>query len=144
MKLSVNDAAKELNISKEAIYNRIRRGSLKSVKENNKTYVILDEQVQKDNTQLINSDLINQINQLKLVHIELRNEIELLKNQLNTPVITKAKWLLLNEYLLKFKENKRDKIRKFLLSQIGKNKKIKIENSQIFIKNKKLSKIKDN
>lgn len=144
MKLSVNDAAKELNISKEAIYNRIRRGSLKSVKQNNKTYVILDEEIKEDNTQLVNLDLINQINQLKLINIELKNEIELLKTQLNTPVITKAKWLLLNEYLLKFKENKREKIKKFLLSQIGKNKKIKIENSQIFIKNKKLSKIKDN
>ena len=41
-KLSINEAADVLGISKEAIYNRIRRNTIKSVEENGVRYVILD------------------------------------------------------------------------------------------------------
>ena len=42
-KLSINEAADILGISKEAIYNRIRRNTIKSVEENGVRFVILDE-----------------------------------------------------------------------------------------------------
>ena len=42
-KLSINEAADILGISKEAIYNRIRRKPIKSVEENGVRFVILDE-----------------------------------------------------------------------------------------------------
>lgn len=42
-KLSIADAASKLGISKEAIYNRIRRNTIKSFEENGVKYVILDE-----------------------------------------------------------------------------------------------------
>ncbi|MBP3206952.1 MAG: helix-turn-helix domain-containing protein [Campylobacter sp.] len=42
-KLSINEAADILGISKEAIYNRIRRNTIKSVEENGVRSVILDE-----------------------------------------------------------------------------------------------------
>lgn len=42
-KLSINEAADVLGISKEAIYNRIRRNTIKSVEENGVRFVILDE-----------------------------------------------------------------------------------------------------
>lgn len=42
-KLTVADAAEKLGVSKEAIHNRIRRGSLQSVVENGVKFVILDE-----------------------------------------------------------------------------------------------------
>jgi hypothetical protein len=42
-KLTVADAASELGITKEAIYNRIRRGSLQSVQENDERYILLEE-----------------------------------------------------------------------------------------------------
>ena len=42
-KLSVADAASKLGISKEAIYNRIRRKTMRSFEENGTKYVILDE-----------------------------------------------------------------------------------------------------
>lgn len=42
-KLTVNDAAEKLGITKEAIYNRIRRGSIKSVIEDNERYIILED-----------------------------------------------------------------------------------------------------
>ena len=42
-KLTIAEAAEKLNISKEAIHNRIRRGSLKSVIENDIKYVLIDK-----------------------------------------------------------------------------------------------------
>lgn len=42
-KLSIADAASKLGISKEAIYNRIRRNTIKSFEEDGVKYVILDE-----------------------------------------------------------------------------------------------------
>lgn len=42
-KLSVSEAAVVLGITKEAIYNRIRRKTLKSVEENGVKYVIIDD-----------------------------------------------------------------------------------------------------
>ena len=41
-KLTVADAAIKLGVSKEAIHNRIRRGSLESVVENDVKLVIID------------------------------------------------------------------------------------------------------
>ena len=50
-KLSVVEAAEALGVTKEAVYNRIRRGSLTSVTEDGTKYVILDnEQVTKEKT----------------------------------------------------------------------------------------------
>ncbi|MDR1461366.1 MAG: integrase [Campylobacteraceae bacterium] len=43
-KLTVSETADELGITKEAIYNRIRRGTLKSVIEGEEKYIILDEE----------------------------------------------------------------------------------------------------
>ena len=43
-KLAVNEAAEILGITKEAVYNRIRRGSLKTVIENGTKFVIFDEE----------------------------------------------------------------------------------------------------
>jgi predicted DNA-binding protein YlxM (UPF0122 family) len=45
MQLSVNDAAEHFGVSKEAIHNRIRRGSLEVVVENGVKLVVVDEKV---------------------------------------------------------------------------------------------------
>ncbi|MCD6259245.1 MAG: DNA-binding protein [Helicobacteraceae bacterium] len=45
-KLTIMDAAQKLGVSKEAIHNRIRRGSLESVIEDGIKYVLLDESAQ--------------------------------------------------------------------------------------------------
>jgi len=47
-KLTVIDMAKYLGVSKEAIYNRLRRGSLESVIEDGKKYVLLTPTVQRE------------------------------------------------------------------------------------------------
>ena len=44
MKMSVNDAAERFGVSKEAIHNRIRRGSLEAVVEDGVKMVLVDEQ----------------------------------------------------------------------------------------------------
>ncbi len=41
-KLTINDAAKYLGISKEAIYNRIRRKTIQTIEENGIKYVIFE------------------------------------------------------------------------------------------------------
>ncbi len=47
-KLTVMEMAKYLGVSKEAIYNRLRRGSLESVVEDGKKYVLLTSTVQRE------------------------------------------------------------------------------------------------
>jgi len=49
-KLSISDAAEQLGVSREAIHNRIRRGSLKSVVENGIKLVIIGDE---DKTQTV-------------------------------------------------------------------------------------------
>ena len=44
-KMSINDAAEHFGISKEAIHNRIRRGSLVSIVEDGVKLVIIDEKI---------------------------------------------------------------------------------------------------
>jgi len=46
--LTVMEMAKYLGISKEAIYNRLRRGTLDSITENGKKYVLLTQSVQRE------------------------------------------------------------------------------------------------
>jgi excisionase family DNA binding protein len=55
-KLTVMEAARLLGVSKEAIYNRIRRGSLHTTIDNGMKYVILTDEVKKSSqTKKINS-----------------------------------------------------------------------------------------
>lgn len=43
-KVSINEAAEILGISKEAVYNRIRRGTLEICEENGQKFVVIDEE----------------------------------------------------------------------------------------------------
>ena len=60
-KLTVSDAAEHLGVSKEAIHNRIRRGSVQSVVENGVKLVIIDESsanlAKQRDTKVINKSL---------------------------------------------------------------------------------------
>ena len=47
-KLTVMDMAKYLGVSKEAIYNRLRRGTLEAITEDGKKYVLLTSSVQRE------------------------------------------------------------------------------------------------
>jgi len=43
MKLTVSEYAKRLNVSVQTVYKKIKRGVITTVKENNITYVLVDE-----------------------------------------------------------------------------------------------------
>ena len=74
-KLSVADAAIKLGISKEAIYNRIRRKTIKSIEEDGVKYVLLGD----DKTPTTKTKIqTNSTNNNELVEY-LKGEIEYLK-----------------------------------------------------------------
>ena len=56
MKLTVKEYATQLDVSIQSIYKKIKRGTLNTVKENNITYVIVDNLEVKKVTEPIQSD----------------------------------------------------------------------------------------
>lgn len=87
-KLSVSDASEKLGITKEAIYNRIRRGTLKSTNENGEKFILLEETItankQTQKTikvrKLVQTNdkyvelLVSQVAELKDTNIKLNND----------------------------------------------------------------------
>jgi excisionase family DNA binding protein len=72
-KLTVIEMANYLGVSKEAIYNRLRRGSLQSVAEDGKKYVLLTDDMKKT----------SRITKKRAPNMELNHEyIDLLKSQI--------------------------------------------------------------
>ena len=57
-KMSINDAAEHFGVSKEAIHNRIRRGSLKSVVEDGTKLVLIDANAPKRSTPRVSANKI--------------------------------------------------------------------------------------
>ena len=85
-KLAVNEAAEILGITKEAVYNRIRRGSINTVIENGTKFVILDEKpssekatksapksikTKSQNDEFVNY-LLNELSELKSLNLNLQ------------------------------------------------------------------------
>ncbi|MDR1555015.1 MAG: helix-turn-helix domain-containing protein [Campylobacteraceae bacterium] len=89
-KLTVSDAAKELGITKEAIYNRIRRGTIESVMEGDERYIIIANSNKSSEGKLTPTSkskniipderyinlLISQIDELKATNTELNKDKE--------------------------------------------------------------------
>lgn len=92
-KLTVIQMADYLGVSKEAIYNRIRRGSLECVVENSKKYILLTPSLEKeakkpkkmDNTGSMNREYIEllkqQLEELKQKNHKLENDKEQLQKE---------------------------------------------------------------
>ena len=74
--MSIADAAKYYGISKEAIHNRIRRGSLESVMDDNEKKVIIDEKTPKTKkaTKTTKTNVATQINNKYYEYLETQNE----------------------------------------------------------------------
>ncbi|WP_103583245.1 DNA-binding protein [Campylobacter concisus] len=85
-KLAINEAAEILGITKEAVYNRIRRGSINTVIENGTKFVILDEKpssekatksapksikTKSQNDEFVNY-LLNELSELKSLNLNLQ------------------------------------------------------------------------
>jgi len=89
-KMSVADAAAFFGVSREAIHNRIRRGSLKSVIEDGVKYVIVEKEQQKATqqqarrTQKTNSNDERYYKLLESQNEKLQERIEKLENETRT------------------------------------------------------------
>ncbi|MDY0265134.1 MAG: helix-turn-helix domain-containing protein [Sulfurospirillum cavolei] len=78
-KLTVTEAAKLLGVSKEAIYNRLRRGSLQSVVEEGVKYILLTKTSSKES---LSSRKATENNAAESAYIELlKNQVEELKQK---------------------------------------------------------------
>lgn len=78
-KLTVMEAAKLLGVSKEAVYNRLRRGSLQSVIENGVKYILLTKSTLKEGTTVRKSESSTESAYVELLkaqieEIKLKNE----------------------------------------------------------------------
>lgn len=79
-KLTVIEAAKLLGVSKEAIYNRLRRGSLQSVIENGVKYILLTKSSLKEGTSArkiehaTNESAYVELLKIQLEEMKLKNE----------------------------------------------------------------------
>ncbi|MDD5400541.1 MAG: AsnC family protein [Sulfurimonas sp.] len=90
-KLSISDAAEQLGVSREAIHNRIRRGSLQSVVENGVKLVIVDDEksAQTVSRKMDNKKLPNQTDEryykfLEEQNVKLQQKVETLEGETRT------------------------------------------------------------
>ncbi|MDY2999861.1 MAG: DNA-binding protein [Campylobacter hyointestinalis] len=91
----INEAAQILGITKEAIYNRIRRKSLKSEEKDGIKYVILDddEPIKPKKTDNFTKYLLSQIASLKLQNERLLEQKDKLVKEKEQIIITKIEEL---------------------------------------------------
>jgi len=120
-KLTVSQAAKYFNITKEAIYNRVRRGKLSTVTEEGLKYVVVDEKninnirtmsKTKQTNKNINDKYVSYLeNEVK----ELKEKVKYLESQNNDLIIEKVKLLEQSKKELEEIFNKRDEQLKNIL-----------------------------
>ena len=99
-KLSVSEAAEILGITKEAVYNRIRRGSLKSLEKDGQKFVILEKEPENQspknapkprknaNESEFVKYLLNELNELKAQNLSLQGDKERLFKEKEQMLIT--------------------------------------------------------
>lgn len=142
-KLSVAEAAKKLGVSKEAIYNRIRRNKLKTTDEDGVRFVIFDDDepiLTKQTKKISNSDgfidyLLQEIAELKVQISDLNEQKDELFHQ-------KEEILIANKNEIKQMYKERDEKLSYFLSffekpllgikQTPDNDKVKDEALEIF------------
>jgi hypothetical protein len=87
-KMSVNDAAEHFGVSKEAIHNRIRRGSLKSIIEDGIKLVIIDASTPKRAVSRVNiSKSVSDDKYYKLLedqNVKLQSRVDTLESETRT------------------------------------------------------------
>jgi len=105
-KLTVIETAELLGVSKEAIYNRIRRGSLSTVIESGIKYVIISDEVKKSSSRKTNNNANNAYIQL------LKDEMKELKEKNKALEMDKDKLIQEKERLLIKSKDEIEKIYK--------------------------------
>ncbi len=120
-KLTVSQAAKYFDITKEAIYNRVRRGKLSTVTEDGLKYVVVDDKAIKDIRTLPKKRQTNKnINDKYVSYLEnevseLKEKIKYLESQNNELISQKVKLLEQSKRELEEIFNKRDEQLKSIL-----------------------------
>ena len=119
-KLSVSEAAEILGITKEAVYNRIRRGSLKSLEKDGQKFVILEKEPENQspknapkprknaNESEFVKYLLNELNELKAQNLSLQDDKERLFKEKEQMLIERK-----NEILQIYKDRD-EKLMQFL------------------------------
>ena len=122
-KLTVIQTAELLGVSKEAIYNRIRRGSLEVVIENGIKYVILTEDVKKStHSRKISNNISDAyIELLKVEMKELKERNRILEADKDRLIAEKEKLLIESREKIEQIYKQRDEQLKTILSLASKN-----------------------
>jgi len=122
-KLTVADAASKLGISKEAIYNRIRRNTMKSAEENGVRYVFLEEEKEPQKRRQTNTNtnelveyLKSEIEYLKLKNSALEQDKDKLFREKEDLYKQKEEILISSKDEIKAMYVERDKKLKYFLS----------------------------
>lgn len=120
-KLTVMETAEYLGVSKEAIYNRLRRGTLESVMEDGKKFVLLTASTQREGrlqkrktiTPAMSSELIEF---LKIQVEELKYKNEKLEDDKNRLYNEKEKMLIESKQMIERVYKERDEQLKIILT----------------------------
>lgn len=120
-KLTVMEMAKYLGVSKEAIYNRLRRGSLESIMEDGKKYVLLTPNVQREGKLPKRAAITNELNHeyidlLKAQVQELKEKNEKLENDKEKLQLEKEQMLIESKEKIEQIYKDRDEQLKTILS----------------------------
>ncbi|RUT48959.1 DNA-binding protein [Campylobacter fetus] len=117
MKVSIKEAAEILGITKEAVYNRIRRNSLKSEEINGVKYVILDDKtVKKPSNKTIKTNNQDEFTNFLLSQIENLKEINKRLSADKDRIFKEKEQLLLakNEEIKEIYKNSDERLKRFL------------------------------
>ncbi|HDZ5340559.1 TPA: DNA-binding protein [Campylobacter fetus] len=117
MKVSIKEAAEILGITKEAVYNRIRRNSLKSEEINGVKYVILDDKtVKKPSNKTIKTKNQDEFTNFLLSQIENLKEINKQLSADKDRIFKEKEQLLLakNEEVKEIYKNSDERLKRFL------------------------------
>ena len=121
-KITIEDAANFFGISKEAIYNRIRRGTLQTVVEGGIKYVLLDPTAKKRQTSLpknLNPYAEKLQSVLEEQNKELRAKIEKLENEIRQLQEEKERLLIEEKMRIEQIYKEKDEQLKSILSMIN-------------------------
>ncbi len=152
-KLTVSEAAKYFDITKEAIYNRVRRGKLSTVTEEGLKYVVVDDKIPQNKRSSIQNKQTNKTNNEKYVSYlekevdELKNKVQYLEKENRKLIQEKVELLEKSKKELEAIFNKRDEQLKNILHLMNEKYTLpKIESVEVIDAdiNKKKSKKKNN
>jgi FtsZ-binding cell division protein ZapB len=120
-KLTVMDMAKYLSVSKEAIYNRLRRGTLEAITEDGKKYVLLTSNVQREGRLPKRAPITNTmdseyIDLLKSQIEELKHKNEKLENDRDRLYREKENMLIESKHMIEKVYKERDEQLKTILT----------------------------